>query len=58
MRVAQVITENIAATKQISSTTDDLASHTQSVSNSAILLQDIARELEGSTAMFQIDHTN
>jgi methyl-accepting chemotaxis protein len=56
MRVAQVITENLAATKQISTTTDGLVSQTQAVSGSAVSLNEIARELEGATAMFQIEN--
>ena len=54
-RVSEVIAENLAATQQISTTTDELVSRSQAVSSSAISLAEIARELEGATAMFQIE---
>jgi methyl-accepting chemotaxis protein len=56
MRVAQVITENLTATKQISTTTEGLVSQTQLVNGSAVSLIEIARELEGATAMFQVEN--
>jgi methyl-accepting chemotaxis protein len=57
-RVSRVIAENITATQQISTTTDELVSQTQAVSGSAISLAEIARELEGATAMFQIEKSD
>ena len=57
-RVSQVIAENLAATKQISTTTDELVSPTQAVSGSATSLAEIARELEGATAMFQVEKSD
>jgi hypothetical protein len=57
-RVSQVIAENLAATKQISITTDELVSQTQAVSSSAVSLAEIARELEGATAMFRVVNGN
>mgnify|MGYP001765381465 CR=1 FL=1 len=57
-RVSQVISENLAATKQISSTTNDLVSQTEAVSGSAASLAEIARELEGATAMFKIEKSH
>ena len=54
-RVAEVIAENLTATRQISTITDELVSRTQAVSDSAISLAEIARELEGATAMFQVE---
>ena len=56
-RVSQVITENLIATRQISATTDELVSRTQAVSGSAISLAEIAQELKGATAMFQVQKT-
>jgi methyl-accepting chemotaxis protein len=56
LRVAQVITENLTATKQISTTTEGLVSQTQLVNGSAVALIEIARELEGATAMFQVEN--
>ena len=50
-----MIAENLAATRQISATTDELVSQTQAVSGSASELAEIARELEGATAMFKIE---
>lgn len=57
-RVSGVIAENLSATKQISTTTDELVSQTQAVSSSAISLAEIARELEGATAMFQVEKSS
>lgn len=54
-RVSQVIAENLSVTQQISTTTDELVARTQAVSNSAISLAEIARELEGATAMFRVE---
>ncbi len=54
-QVSGVIAENLAATRQISATTDKLVSQTQAVSGSASELAEIARELEGATAMFKIE---
>ena len=57
-RVSRVIAENITATQQISTTTDELVSQTQAVSGSAISLAEIARELEGATAIFQVEKSD
>jgi len=54
-RVSGVIAENITATREISSTTDEMVSRSQAVSSAAVSLAEIARELEGATAMFQIE---
>ena len=54
-RVAEVIAENLTATRQISTITDELVTRTQAVSDSAISLAEIARELEGATAVFQVE---
>jgi methyl-accepting chemotaxis protein len=54
-RVSGVIAENLTATRRISTTTDELVSRTKAVSGSAISLTEIARELEGATALFQVD---
>jgi len=56
-RISEVIAENLAATKQISTTTDELVSRSQAVSSSAVSLAEIARELEGATALFQIENS-
>jgi methyl-accepting chemotaxis protein len=57
-RVSGVIAENLVATRQISTTTEELVSRTQAVSGSATSLTEIARELEGATAMFQVEKSS
>jgi ABC-type sugar transport system substrate-binding protein len=54
-RVSAVIAENITATRKISATIQELAAQTRQVSHSAMMVAGIARELEGSIAVFQID---
>jgi methyl-accepting chemotaxis protein len=54
-RVSEVIAENLTATQKISTTTDELVTRTQAMSGSATSLAEIARELEGATAMFQVE---